>query len=128
MAEAPMDGVATEGGRVGRGSSVVLLVVGSGSGGQARRLPGFDTITSIEPVEPVAAKVAVDKAGYQLPRRTAMAYVFGVPVLLFLVALVYGGITGRVRMSSCCAAADPSKDLRMRGASTDADNVKRPSR
>jgi hypothetical protein len=45
-----------------------------------------------------------------------MQYVFGVPVLLFLVALVYGGLTGRVRMTSCCAVADPATDLRMRGA------------
>lgn len=48
-----------------------------------------------------------------------MAYVFGVPVLLFLVALVYGGLTGRVRLSSCCAVADPTRDLRMRAAFED---------
>jgi hypothetical protein len=45
-----------------------------------------------------------------------MAYVFGVPVLLFLLALAYGGITGRVRLTSCCAVADPRRDLRMRAA------------
>ncbi len=48
-----------------------------------------------------------------------MAYVFGVPVLLFLLALGYGGLTGRVRLTSCCAAADPRRDLRMRAAFTD---------
>jgi hypothetical protein len=48
-----------------------------------------------------------------------MAYVFGVPALLFLVTLVYGGLTGRVRLSSCCAVADPAKDLRMRAAFED---------
>jgi hypothetical protein len=48
-----------------------------------------------------------------------MQYVFGVPVLLFLVALVYGGVTGRVRMTSCCAVADPAKDLRMRAGFED---------
>ena len=48
-----------------------------------------------------------------------MAYVFGIPALVFLVALVFGGLTGRVRMSSCCAVADPSKDLRMRAAFED---------
>jgi hypothetical protein len=51
-----------------------------------------------------------------------MAYVLGIPVLVFLVALVYGGITGRVRLSSCCAVADPRRDLRMRGAFDDADS------
>ena len=56
-----------------------------------------------------------------------MAYVFGVPVLLFLVALVYGGLTGRVRMSSCCSIADPSQDLRMRGAFENAETSERPS-
>jgi hypothetical protein len=51
-----------------------------------------------------------------------MQYVFGVPVLLFLVALVYGGLTGRVRMTSCCAVADPARDLRMRAAFEDDDD------
>jgi hypothetical protein len=45
-----------------------------------------------------------------------MAYVFGVPTVLFLVVLVYGGITGRIRLTSCCAVADPRRDLRMRAA------------
>jgi hypothetical protein len=48
-----------------------------------------------------------------------VAYVFGIPALVFLVLLVYGGITGRVRLSSCCAVADPRRDLRMRGAFED---------
>jgi hypothetical protein len=43
-------------------------------------------------------------------------------VLLFLVALVYGGLTGRVRMTSCCAVADPARDLRMRAAFEDDDD------
>ena len=51
-----------------------------------------------------------------------MQYVFGVPVLLFLVAIVYGGLTGRVRMTSCCAVADPARDLRMRAAFEDDDD------
>ena len=48
-----------------------------------------------------------------------MEFVFGVPAALFLVTLVVGGLTGRVRMSSCCAIADPRKDLRMRSAFED---------
>ncbi|HET7430790.1 MAG TPA: hypothetical protein VFJ89_04725 [Nocardioides sp.] len=56
-----------------------------------------------------------------------MAYVFGIPVLLFLVALVYGGVTGRVRLSSCCAVADPRRDLRMRAAFEDDEPAAAPS-
>lgn len=52
-----------------------------------------------------------------------MTYVLGIPVLLFLGALAYGGLTGRVRMSPCCSVADPSKDLRMRGAFADAEHT-----
>jgi hypothetical protein len=50
-----------------------------------------------------------------------MAYVFGIPALVFLVAVVYGGLTGRVRLTSCCAGADARRDLRMRGAFEEAD-------
>jgi hypothetical protein len=55
-----------------------------------------------------------------------MQYVFGVPVALFLVALVYGGLTGRVRLTSCCALADPARDLRMRGADDEAESREQP--
>jgi hypothetical protein len=48
-----------------------------------------------------------------------MEYVFGIPALVFLIALVYGGLTGRVRLTSCCAVADPRQDRRMRGAFDD---------
>jgi hypothetical protein len=50
-----------------------------------------------------------------------MAYVFGIPALVLLVILVYGGLTGRIRLTSCCAVADPRKDLRMRAAFEDDD-------
>ncbi len=40
-------------------------------------------------------------------------------VTLFLVALLVGGVTGRVRVRSCCTPADASRDLRMRGAFED---------
>lgn len=33
-----------------------------------------------------------------------------------LVALVIGALTGRVRLTSCCATSDPARDLRMRAA------------
>jgi hypothetical protein len=45
-----------------------------------------------------------------------VAYLLATPVFLFLVALVVGGVTGRVQVSSCCSIADPSRDLRMRSA------------
>ena len=37
-------------------------------------------------------------------------------VVIFVVVLVLAAATGRVRVQSCCAVADPEKDLRMRGA------------
>lgn len=54
-----------------------------------------------------------------------MAYVFGIPSVLFLVVLVYGGLTGRVRLTSCCAVADPRRDLRMRAAFEELDRAER---
>ena len=54
-----------------------------------------------------------------------MAYVFGIPCVLFLVVLVYGGLTGRVRLTSCCAVADPRRDLRMRAAFEELDRAER---
>lgn len=45
-----------------------------------------------------------------------MAYIVATPVLLFLVALAIGALTGRVRTTSCCSNANPAKDLRMRPA------------
>ena len=47
-------------------------------------------------------------------------YLLGSIVVLFLVLLVYGGLTGRVRAQrGCCCSADPDKDLRMRGDEED---------
>lgn len=41
-------------------------------------------------------------------------YLIGGVVIAFLVALIVGGLTGRVRVRGCCSIADPSQDLRMR--------------
>jgi hypothetical protein len=57
-----------------------------------------------------------------------MEYVVGIPVLVFLLVLAYGGITGRVRLSSCCAVADPRRDLRMRAAFEDVDEQEQSTR
>ena len=43
-------------------------------------------------------------------------YVIGGVVIAFLVVLVVGAVTGRVKSRSCCSVADPRQDLRMRGA------------
>jgi hypothetical protein len=48
-----------------------------------------------------------------------MAYVAALLVVAFLVLLVVGRLTGRVRTGSCCAPADARRDLRMRGAFED---------
>jgi hypothetical protein len=45
-----------------------------------------------------------------------MTYVIGGLVLAATLALAVGALTGRVRARSCCAVADPRRDLRMRGA------------
>jgi hypothetical protein len=42
--------------------------------------------------------------------------ILGGLVLAALLALVFGGLTGRLRLNSCCAPADASRDLRMREA------------
>lgn len=42
-------------------------------------------------------------------------YLLGGIVVLFLLVLAYGGLTGRVRArDACCCPADPDRDLRMR--------------
>lgn len=43
-------------------------------------------------------------------------YLIGGVVIAFLVLLVVGAVTGRVKSRSCCSVADPRQDLRMRGA------------
>lgn len=48
-----------------------------------------------------------------------MEIVTALLVALPVVALVHGALTGRLRLTSCCAAADPARDLRMRGAFED---------
>lgn len=42
-----------------------------------------------------------------------MRYLLGGLVLLYVVFLIIGLITGRVKIKSCCAIADPERDLRM---------------
>lgn len=48
-----------------------------------------------------------------------MAIVLGVLAVGFVALLAFGAVTGRVRLKSCCAVADPRRDLRMREAFTE---------
>jgi len=50
-----------------------------------------------------------------------MQYLLGGLVLAFVTLVVIGGITGRLRATTCCTIADPRRDLRMRGAFEDDD-------
>lgn len=43
-----------------------------------------------------------------------MQYIIGSVLALATLALAVGAITGRVKVRSCCAPADPARDLRMR--------------
>lgn len=45
-----------------------------------------------------------------------MEYALGGIAILVLLVTVLAAATGRLRLSSCCAIADPAKDLRMRDA------------
>ena len=46
-------------------------------------------------------------------------YLIGGVVIAFLVLLLLGAITGRVKSRSCCSISDPRQDLRMRSAFED---------
>lgn len=48
-----------------------------------------------------------------------LEYLIGGIVIAFLVLLILGALTGRVKSRSCCSVADPRQDLRMRGAFED---------
>ena len=45
-----------------------------------------------------------------------MRFLLGGLVSVATLALAIGALTGRVKVRSCCAAWDPSRDLRMRGS------------
>ncbi len=51
-----------------------------------------------------------------------MQYLIGGLLTLFLLGLIIAGVTGRVRLRSCCSTADPAHDLRMKAAFADDDN------
>lgn len=42
-------------------------------------------------------------------------YFIGAAVLIFMLVLAFGAVTGRVKLDSgCCTPSDPNRDLRMR--------------
>lgn len=43
-----------------------------------------------------------------------LRYLIAAPLILLMVLLAAGALTGRVRARSCCAPADPAADRRMR--------------
>ncbi|HUW79091.1 MAG TPA: hypothetical protein VMV52_10130 [Candidatus Nanopelagicaceae bacterium] len=43
-----------------------------------------------------------------------MRYVTGGLVVLFMIVMLVGGLTGRIKAKSCCATPDPAQDARMR--------------
>jgi hypothetical protein len=45
-----------------------------------------------------------------------MAWLFTIPVVALVVFLAVGTMTGRVKVKSCCAVADPRSDARLRAA------------
>jgi len=42
-----------------------------------------------------------------------MKYIIGGLVLVYPLVLAIGALTGRIKVTSCCVIADPTKDLRM---------------
>jgi hypothetical protein len=50
-----------------------------------------------------------------------LTYVVGGLAAVLVLVLLLGAITGRLRLGSCCAVADPARDLRMRAAFEDDD-------
>jgi len=56
-----------------------------------------------------------------------MAWVFAVPVVVFVGLLVVGSISGNVKVKSCCGIADPRCDARMRDAFLEDANATKPS-
>lgn len=57
-----------------------------------------------------------------------MRFILGGLVILFMVALAVGALTGRVRARNCCSmSADPA-DLRLRGAREPHDEPATPPR
>jgi hypothetical protein len=48
-----------------------------------------------------------------------MRYLIAAPIIILMVLLAVGALTGRVRARNCCAPADPAADLRMRTVESD---------
>jgi hypothetical protein len=53
-----------------------------------------------------------------------MAEILGFVLVAFMLMLAVGGLTGRVRAQSCCGAGDARRDLRMRSAFDEGNDVR----
>lgn len=42
-----------------------------------------------------------------------MRYLLGGLIVGFMIFMLIGGLTGRLKAESCCVVADPAKDVRM---------------
>jgi hypothetical protein len=54
---------------------------------------------------------------------TWVQLVLGGLVVVAMLILLAGALSGRVRVRSCCAVSDPRCDLRMRGAFTETGSI-----
>jgi hypothetical protein len=48
-----------------------------------------------------------------------MRYVISGLLVAFMIFMLIGGLSGRIRAESCCNIADSSRDSRMRGADSE---------
>jgi hypothetical protein len=55
-------------------------------------------------------------------------YVVAAPVVMFLVLLVVGAVTGRVRVASCCSVPSAEQDRRLEPAVPETRITTRPGR
>ena len=52
-----------------------------------------------------------------------MVYLLGGIVVLYIIAMAVGALTGRVRIQSCCGFSDPRRAPRLRAAASRDDGV-----
>jgi len=52
-----------------------------------------------------------------------MVYLLGGIVVVYVVAMAIGALTGRVRIRPCCGVSDPRCDPRLRAAASSDDGV-----
>ena len=53
-----------------------------------------------------------------------MVYLLGGIVVLYIIAMTVGALTGRVRIRPCCGVSDPWRDPRLRAAAPRDDGLR----